>query len=528
VHNYSDLTIFKVMKKILIVLLILLIAFMAGVIGLNQFFKNKIIYFLDNALANNIELKYDAIHVDSWGGGVTLEDAFLIIKKRGDTLVNTKIRTGKISFSGLSYWDYFVKNRVHIEEIHVDDNSIWFLDDPSNESKNTTGGPINLGKEINIDRLAIGNTTLKILKPEKDSLFLQVARASFTIEDIRIDRDIVRRKIPLNYSDMLFEADSLFLKMNPYDNLTIGSVRLQKEDVILANTKISTKYSKEGLSRKINIERDHIDLQIPELGIHKIAWGFIQDTLFTKAALMRIKQPKLAIYRDKLVADDETIKPIYSKILRNVPFNLMLDSLTVEDAAIVYREKVKEEQPAGEIRFSQLEIQGANLGNTYKIGADTTKLAIKGIFLDTAPLQIDWSFDVQNPKDVFTLKGFMGEMTAANINSFTEPNLRAKMTGKVERVYFNINGDNYQSNIDMKMKYNDFKIAILNKDSKKNKFFSAIANLFVSSNSLDKDSGEYRSGRGHADRDMTKSFFNYLWLNLKDGLIKVLLGNGKK
>lgn len=65
----------------------------------------------------------------------------------------------------------------------------------------------------------------------------------------------------------------------------------------------------------------------------------------------------------------------------------------------------------------------------------------------------------------------MGEMTAANINSFTEPNLRAKMTGKVERVYFNINGDNYQSNIDMKMKYNDFKIAILNKDSKKNKFF---------------------------------------------------------
>lgn len=522
------MTIFRPMKKILLVLLTLLIVFVVGVIGLNQFFKNKIIYFLDNALANNIELEYDAIHVDSWGGGVTLKDAFITIKKQGDTVVNTKIKTGKISFSGLSYWEYFLKGRVHIEEIHVDDNSIWFLDDRNDKNQNNAGGPITLVKEINIDRLAIGNTSLKILKPEKDSLFLQVARASFTIENIIINSDIVRRKIPLNYSDMLFEADSLFLKMSPYDNLIIGSVRLQKEDVVLKNTKISTKYSKEELSGKIDKERDYIELEISELGIHKIAWGFIQDTLFTKAALMRIKQPKLNIYRDKLVADDETIKPLYSKMLRSVPFNLMLDSLAVENASIVYQEKVKKDQPAGEIRFSQLEIQAANLGNTYKLGTDTTKLAIKGVFQDTAPLQIDWSFDVQNPEDVFNLKGFMGEMAAANINSFTEPNLRAKMTGKVERVYFNINGNNGGSNVDMKMKYDNFKIAILNKNSKKNKFFSAIANLFVSNDSRDKDTGEYRSGRGHADRDQTKSFFNYLWLNLKDGLIEVLLGNGKK
>lgn len=516
------------MKKIIIIVLTLAVVFVVGVIGLNQFFKNKIIYFLDNALANNIELEYDAIHVDSWGGGVTLEDVFLTIKKRGDTLVNTKIKTGRISFSGLSYREYFLKDRVHIEEIHVDDNDIWFLNDQSNKENIKTEGPINLGKEINIDRLAIGNTTLKILKPEKDSLFLQVARASFTIKDIKIDRDIVSRKIPLNYSDMLLEADSLFLKISPYDNLTIGSVRLEKEDVVLKNTKISTKYTKEELSRKIDIERDHVELQISELGIHKIAWGFVQDTLFTKAALMRIKQPKLNIYRDKLVADDETIKPLYSKIMRDVPFSFMLDSLAVEGASIVYQEKVKEEQPAGEISFSQLEIHAANLGNTYKLGTDMTRLAIKGIFLDTAPLQIDWSFDVQNPDDVFNLKGFMGEMPAANINSFTEPNLRAKMTGKVERVYFDINGNNDRSNIDMTMKYDNFKIAILNKNAKKNKFFSAIANLFVSKDSRDKDSGEYRSGSGDADRDKTKSFFNYLWLNLKDGLIQVLLRNGKK
>lgn len=505
-----------------------MVSFVTGVIGLNQFFKNKIVYFLDNALANNIELQYDSISVDTWGGGVTLNDAYLEIKKRGDTLVNTKIKTGQISFSGLSYWDYFLKNTVHIEEIHVDDNSIWFLNDKSKKSVGKASGPIKLGKEINIDRLAIGKTSLKMLKPDKKSLFFQVHRASFSIEDIVIDSNIVTRKIPLKYSAMLLEADSIFLQINPYDNLTIGSMKLQKEDIELKNTQIKTKYTKRELSRKISMERDHIDLQIPQFSIQKIAWGFVEDTLFTKAALMQVRKPKLEIYRDKLVADDETIKPLYSKILRSIPFDLMLDSLKIEDASIVYREKVKENQPAGEINFSKLVVKAAQLGNTYKKGADTTRLVISGVFLDTAPLSVDWSFDVQNTEDVFNLKGFMGEMPAANINSFTEPNLRAKMVGQVERVYFNINGNNDRSVIDMKMKYDDFKIEILNKDSNKNKFFSAIANLFVSNDSRGKNEGQYRAGRGSAERDKTKSFFNYLWLNLKDGLMKVLLGDGKK
>ncbi|MGB3773624.1 MAG: hypothetical protein WA951_00050 [Leeuwenhoekiella sp.] len=515
------------MKRIIIVFLILVIGFVGTVIGLNLFFKNKIVNFLDNALAKNIDLHYDKVSVDSWGGGVTLSDAYLEIRKRGDTLVNTKIKTGRISFSGLSYWEYFVQNTVHIEEISVDNNSIWFLNNTS-ENKEKTNGPINLGKEINIDRIAIGETTLEMLQPNDKKPNLKVKRASFSIEDIVINRDIIMRKIPLNYSGMLLQADSIFLEVSPYDNLTIGSLQLQKEDILLQNTEIKTKYSRSELSRQIDIERDHIDLQIPEFSIKKIAWGFARDTLFTKAGLMQIKSPKLQIYRDKLVGDDRTAKPLYSKMLRDVPFDLMLDSLNVEDASIVYLEKVKQNQPAGMINFSKLLINGSNLGNTYKKGADSTKIAINGMFLDTATLDIDWSFDVKDEKDIFNLKGFMGEMPAAKINSFTEPNLRAKMVGQVERLYFNVNGDNDRSYIDMQMKYDDFKIEILNKDSRKNKFFSAIANLFVSNNSRGKNEEGYRAGRGEATRDKTKSFFNYLWLNLKDGLVEVLLGNGKK
>jgi len=516
------------MKKILIAIVILIIGVVGTVIGLNLFFKNKIVYFLDNALANNISLHYDRVFVDTWGGGVTLKDAYLKIAKRADTLVNTEIRTENISISGVSYWEYFIENTVHIEEIKVDDNTIWFLDDRSARNQKEGSGPINLGKKIKIDRIDIGHTSLKILKPGVELPFLKVPHASFSIEDITIDSDLVKRKIPLNYSGMLLQADSIFVNLNEYENLTIRSMTLQKEDIELKDTQIKTTYSKAELSRRIEIERDYIDLQIPKLNIEQIIWGFAQDTLFTKAGKMSINQPKLEIYRDKLVADDVSIKPLYSKSIRAIPFDLMLDSLSIQNASIVYSEKVKADRPAGEINFSKLNVKAANLGNTYKKGSDTTKLAINGLFLDTAPLSLDWSFDVQDTKDKFNLKGFMGQMPAANINSFTESNLRAKMVGQVDRVYFNINGNNDRSTIDMRMKYDDFKVEILNNESKKNKFFTTIANWFVPSDSKGKNEGDFRAGRGSAERDKTKSFFNYLWLNLKDGLIEILLGNGKK
>ena len=43
------------------------------------------------------------------------------------------------------------------------------------------------------------------------------------------------------------------------------------------------------------------------------------------------------------MTDDKTIKSLYSKMLRTLPINLTLDSVKINNAAIVYTEKVKKE-----------------------------------------------------------------------------------------------------------------------------------------------------------------------------------------
>ena len=59
---------------------------------------------------------------------------------------------------------------------------------------------------------------------------------------------------------------------------------------------------------------------------------------------------------------------------------------------------------------------------------------------------------------------------------------------------------------------------ILNKEKAENKFLSNVANIFISDKSKDEKS-EFHKVSTKATQDTTKSFFNYLAKNLKNGLL---------
>tara|TARA_Y100000815_G_scaffold205634_1_gene189462 strand:- start:553 stop:1179 length:627 start_codon:yes stop_codon:yes gene_type:complete len=206
----------------------------------------------------------------------------------------------------------------------------------------------------------------------------------------------------------------------------------------------------------------------------------------------------------------------------------MIDNAQIKAASIEYEEKVKADTHAGKLSFKDLQATIINLGNTYALGEKTTSIQANALFMEKSPIEVDWSFDVQNKNDQFRFKADVGELPVAALNSFTEPNLNVKLTGALHKAYFDISGDNSSSHINMKMNYDDFKIAVLNdKKEKKKWLISTLANLFVSKDSEEKGSDSFRSGEGTAERDTTKSIFNYLWINVKQGLISVLTGDGE-
>ncbi len=513
------------MKKLLIGLGIILVLIAAVILGLNAYFKDKIITFLDNAPSENVELSYGDIKVNTWQGTIKMSDVLVKLKKSSDTTFNTLVKSDQISLKDLSYWDYFFHKQIHIAKIAIAHNSIELKQTPKNKNNTKSKGPVGLNKEIIIDALEIGHTSLKIKSAISDSLLLDIKKASLAIGDVRTGPKIIAQKIPFTYDRISMQADSLFVSLNPYDALSVEKIDVENHKLSLKSTSIETRYSRQELSKIIDKERDHMNLKIPSLAIDGIDWGFKNDSLFTTAKAMTIHSPKLVMFRDKRVADDNSIKPLYSKMLRNLSFGLMLDSLKVDNASIVYSERINSAVEPGQINFSKLNIKGSAIGNTYGAGSKTS-LSIKGFFLDDAPLDVDWSFNVNSPIDHFRFMASVGALDAARINNFTQPNLGAKMSGRINQVYFDVDGNNHTSKINMKMNYYNFKIEVLNKKSKKNWFVSAIANIFVSKNSKKGQEANFRNGEGSATRDETKSFFNYLWLSVRAGLIKTMIGKG--
>ena len=238
--------------------------------------------------------------------------------------------------------------------------------------------------------------------------------------------------------------------------------------------------------------------------------------------MISLTAPSLEIYRDKLVVDDLKTKPLYSKMLRDLPFELTVDSLKITDGKIKYEERQNAENMGGSINFENLNAEMANVSNTYK-SPTKTEIEIKSNFMGKTPITVNWSFDVQNMEDQFQFRAEVGQLVAERLNSFTEPNLKVMLEGNTNKTYFTIDGNNTSSTIDMKINYSDFKVTLLQKDGKdKNKFLSTIANIFISKNSEKKDEF-YKEGKANATRNKSKSVFNFLWINVKEALIKILI-----
>ncbi|HNP67742.1 MAG TPA: hypothetical protein PKH16_07560 [Aequorivita sp.] len=510
-------------RKIIYGILALCAVFLIGTIAANLIVKNKVEDFIKNRLPQNMTRAYDEISVETFGGSLSITNASLIIKNKRNEAQHTFVNVEKLKISDVSYWDYLIHNEIHIENITLENPTIAYYQDRVQKSENSTdGGLISIYKPIIIDNLKINHTKLAIFEKGQDSTKLYTKGLSVEINGIKIDNNTIARKIPLDYKNYEAKSDTLFVKVSAFENLTVQDFSIQNRTANFKNLELKTKYSKQELSKLISKERDHYDLSVPSLSVEGIDFGFKQNRFYAKSKKVSLTEPSLELFRDKLVADETKTKPLYSKMLRELPFALTVDSLKISDAKIVYEERQNAENMGGSINFENLNAEMANVSNTYN-SPTKTEIKIKSNFMEKTPITVNWSFDVQNTEDQFQFRAEVGQLVAERLNSFTEPNLKVMLEGNTNKTYFTIDGNNTSSTIDMKINYSDFKVTLLQKDGKeKNKFLSTIANIFISKNSEKKDEF-YKEGKANATRNKSKSVFNFLWINVKEALIKILI-----
>ncbi len=517
--------------KITVITLSTLIALsIIGYYVADAIISSKLENFLKTKLPETVSLDYQSVDINLWNGSLIMVRPTIVNKEKHSSKVNADIALDTLIVEGFGYWNYLVNNNIHVRSIQLRSPRVHYKHDqsiPKNEHKNSSLDQLQFG--IKVDRFNVQNGTLRIRDMQTDSIVLYSESLNANIMGIILDDASLKKRIPFNYGDYNLSFNDLFYSMGDYENLTIALAEINQEKMVFTQMKMFTKYSKAKLNQIISIERDHFDVTIPSLVLNDQEFGFNQDSIFYfRSPKIIFYNPKMYIYRNKLLADDTTRKYLYSKMIRDMTYDLTLSEIQLVNTTIVYSEKVNLEMPAGKLSFSDLNANIKNISNTYGAEEKTT-LDIDAVFMAKTPIHVIWEFDVNDVNDTFIFKTDIGKLPSPDLNPFSQPNLKVKLEGELLHTYATISGDDATSRVTMRANYEDFKVVILDKEGeKKNKVLSALANLFIKKSSDKENDGFRESFKDEIERDKTKSIFNFLWLNLKAGLASIMTGNGKQ
>lgn len=523
-YNMSD-----ILKKIIIGFVCVFILAIISFFVANYKIKGMLIERIDN-MPNHIKINFKAIDVNSFSGNLSVQKPAVTIYGQTTDSVNALFQLERLEIRDISYWNVLFKDEISIETMLLNDLKATYFYNSALKSEVYSGNFKNsIKKDFNIAVFEINSGQIEIINQKTDSLFFKTDDFNLKMNNLNIDESSIKNKIPFEFDDIALDLKNIYYHLNSYEDLKIETATLKNNNSIFNNIKIKTKYSKTKLSKIISKERDHFNLQIKTLNFEDTDFSFSKDSVFQlNIAQIDIKEPKIDMYRDKLVTDDESVKPLYSKMLRDLNFNITLNEINIDNGEIIYEEQVNMENTAGQLKFSKFNTIVKNLGNAYS-EQKSTEIKIESVFMENTPVNIDWNFNVSNLKDHFTFKADIGRLNTTDLNQFTQPNLNVKLDGELLKTYFTINGNNTLSNIDLKTNYNEFNVQVLKENgNEKNKFLSSLVNLFISKNSQ-KKSSYFRYGSSEdVERDKTKSIFNFIWLNTKSGLLSAMTGSGEK
>ena len=486
---------------------------------------SKLKNYLKNDLPQSVEVGYSALSVSSWQGKFILLKPKIIKKGNTSKIQYLQMAIDTLVVDGISYWDYWIHDKISIEMVRISNPKIVYNHNKSVDTKQYES--LNLAtikKHVEIETFQMTHSDVTVFNAQTDSLILNSKNIDATIQNIELFDKETKNKKALSFGPYQLSFENLFYQLNDFDNVTVKKAGINNERTKLNTVTLKTKYTKQKLSSLLKTERDHFDISIDSIELYNQDFGFKQVFYVPKTILY---QAKTNIYRDKLVEDDPTIKPLYGEMLKTINFDFMLKEVVIKNSHINYYERAKADNSGGEISFSDFEATLQNVGNTYKSPEKTT-IKIQTNFMKSSPLKVDWSFDANDSSGSFLFSANLGTFQTNNINKFSAPNLHVRFEGDILKTYFTISGNTSTSRVDLKTKYQEFDIIALRNDGKrKNKLVSTILNIFVSKDSKEA-SGNFRFGSEEAvERDQTKSVFNFVWLNVKAGLLDAMTGSPK-
>jgi hypothetical protein len=499
-------------------------------IGFNLWIKYQLPKIINEKNDSAYAITYKNLEVSFWDGNIKAEDIIIIPKAALKDTVNksgiyAKVRS--VEVRQFKTWSLLFSDKIKAKSITVIQPAVILYkknEKAVNNSKSIRSDEVApFGKIISVSDIFLHRGDLKIIYVKNKKAILNVQNIDLQLDGIIITEAVLEEKIPFHFKNYTFSCDSVYYRPSQFYHVRTRKIKTSKTGLYVDHFEMMPEYTRREFITKIATEKDLFTLSAASLAINKMEWGFkTTGDFFFHSNAIGLYDVAANIYRSKLPLDDLTKKYLYNKLLRDLKFDLKVDTLKIRNSLVEYEEEKATERGAGKLSFSKFNLTATNIRSGFKQKRmNNVKIKINCQFMKASPLRVNWTFNVLDKSDGFNINGIIKNFDAEKIVPFTKPYMNVATKGTIDEVRFNFTGNDQSDAGEFAVDYDDLKFAVYKKDNpkKKNKILTFVANLFVKNTTKDK----LKNAHVELERIPEKSFYNFLWRSIAEGLKKILI-----
>lgn len=514
----------KKYRKVLVIFFSVVVLLILLNLGLGIWLNRQLPKIINRENDSEYFISYKNMDVSLWSGSIVARQVVVVPKAAlTDSVTKAGIyaKIDAIEVTRFKVWDLLFNDRIKAKSIRIERPEVTLYQQKKPATvKESVVKPF--GKVIVVSDIYLTNGTAAILSLKNKKPVLSVKNINFSMDGILITENILEEKIPFQYRDYTFSCDSLAYFPKGVYQMRARKINSTKNGLNIEAFQMLPTVTRAQFVSRLDKEKDLYTLMCKQLNVSRLNWGFRKNDLYVHANSIKMDQMLANIYRSKEPTDDLSKKYLYNKLLRELKFELKVDTLKVRNSLVEYEEEKSSELGAGKISFSKFNALVTNICSGYKKSKLAyMKIKVNCLFMKRAPFNVDWRLNVMDKTDGFRISGVMKNLDAEAMLPFTKPYVNVATQGIIDEVRFTFDGNDKRSTGNFAVKYDDLKFTIFQKDNrqKKNKFLTFVAKVFVKKDTKEK----LKETPVDIERIPEKSFYNFLWRSVGEGLKKILI-----
>ncbi len=285
----------------------------------------------------------------------------------------------------------------------------------------------------------------------------------------------------------------------------------EQNSLRIDSVSLSPNAGKYEFARLVGKQTDRIVLSIPSIEMD--GFRIEQNSRYAIRAGSIALSADVEIFRDKRLPFASKEKILPRDFVKQLPFDLQIDSVLLKKSRILYEEFPEEGDTPGRVLFAGLNASLHNLSSSSNENA--TMHATSG-FMEKGKIAVDFVFPA-DPDKAYSLNGSLKNLTLSELNPLLIPMAQTEVrSGVLNDLSFQYQYNRLRADGQVTIDYNNLEILTYSKKTNKpNKFATMLISSFV----LKKDMNKYeRQGTILFYRDTKRSVINFWWKSIWSGV----------